>query len=72
MPFDDTHNSYESFKLAHTEPVLVADRNFLHRIVRDEDSVSRKSSLMIGLVLVIMFLLISGWNSMIEPMVLHR
>ena len=26
MPFDDTYNSYESFKLAHTEPVLVADR----------------------------------------------
>ena len=42
-----------------------------YRIVREEDSVSRKSSLMIGLVLVIMFLLISGWNSMIEPMVLY-
>jgi hypothetical protein len=27
---------------------------------------------MIGLVLVIMFLLISGWNSMIEPMTLNR
>ncbi len=26
MPFDDTHNCYESFKLAHTEPVLVAHR----------------------------------------------
>ena len=42
-----------------------------YRIVRNEDSASLKSSLMIGLVLVIMFLLISGWNSMIEPMVLH-
>ena len=42
-----------------------------YRIGREEDSVSRKSSLMIGLELVIMFLLISGWNSMIEPMVLH-
>ena len=69
MPFDDTYNSYESFKLAHTEPVLVADKNY--RIVRDEDSASRKSSLTIGLVLVIMFLVISGWNSMIQPMVLH-
>ena len=45
MPFDDTHNSYESFKLAHKEPVLTADKNY--RIVREEDSVSRKSSLMI-------------------------
>ena len=26
MPFDDSYNSYESFKLAHTKPVLVADR----------------------------------------------
>jgi hypothetical protein len=69
MPFDDSYNSYESFKLAHTEPVLTAYKNY--RITRDEDSASRKSSLMIGLVLVIMFLLISGWNSMIEPMVLH-
>ena len=69
MPFDDSYNSYESFKLAHTKPVLTADKNY--RIVREEDSVSRKSSLMIGLVLIIMFLMISGWNSMIEPMVLY-
>ena len=70
MPFDETTISSESFKLAHTEPVLVADKNY--RIVREEDSASLKSSLMIGLVLVFMFLLISGWNSMIEPMVLNR
>ena len=69
MPFDGSNISSESFKLAHTEHVLKADKNY--RIVRDEDSVSRKSSLMIGLVLVFMFLLISGWNSMIEPMVLN-
>ena len=60
MPFDDSYNSYESFKLAHTEPVLTADKNY--RIVKEEDSASLKSRLMIGLVLVIMFLLISGWN----------
>ena len=60
MPFDESHISSESFKLAHTEPVLIAEKNY--RIVRDEDSASRKSSLIIGLVLVIMFLLISGWN----------
>jgi hypothetical protein len=69
MPFDESNISSESFKLAHTEPLLTADKNC--RIVRDEDSVSLKSSLMIVLVLVFMFLLISGWNSMIEPMVLH-
>ena len=60
---------FESHFKSHTEPVLTADKNY--RIVRDEDSASLKSSLMIGLVLVIMFLLTSGWNSMIEPMVLH-
>ena len=45
MPFDETTITFESFKLAHTEPVLTADKNY--RIVREEDSVSRKSSLMI-------------------------
>ena len=52
MPFDESHISSESFKLAHTEPILIAEKNY--RIVRDEDSASRKSNLMIGLVLVIM------------------
>ena len=69
MYLDDSNYAPESFKLAHTKLVLTADKNY--RIVREEDSVSRKSSLMIGLVLVVMFLLISGWNSMIEPMVLQ-
>ena len=50
-------------------PVLTAGKN--RRIAREEDSAILKSSPMIGLVLVFMFLLISGWNSMIEPMVLH-
>jgi len=59
----------ESHFKSHAESVLTADKNY--RIVREEDSASLKSSLVIGLVLVIMFLLISGWNSMIEPMVLH-
>ena len=69
MYLDDSNYTYESVKSARTEPVLVGDKNY--RIVRDEDSASRKSSLMIGLALVIMFLVISGWNSMIQPMVLH-
>ena len=60
---------FESHFKSHTEPVLTADKNY--RIVREGVSVSRKSNLMIGLVLVFMFLLISGCNSMIEPMVLH-
>ena len=59
----------ESHFKTHTEPVLTADVNY--RIVREEDSASLKSSLVIVFVLAIMFLLISGWNSMIEPMVLY-
>ena len=47
---------------SHTEPVLTAYKSY--EIARDEGSASLKSSLMIGLALVIMFLLISGWNSM--------
>jgi hypothetical protein len=52
MYLDDSNYAPESLKLAHTEPVLTADRNY--RIVREEDPVSRKSRLMIGLVLVFM------------------
>ena len=69
MPFDESNISSESFKLAHIESVLTAYKNY--RIVREEDSAILKSRLMIGLVLVIMFLLISGWNSIIEPMVVN-
>ena len=72
MYLDGSNYAPESFKLAHTEPALTADKDPpFYSIVREEDSASRKSSLMIGLVLVIMFLLISGWNSMIDPMVLY-
>ena len=45
MPFDESNISSESFKLGHTKPVLTTHKNY--RIVREEDSVSRKSSLMI-------------------------
>ena len=51
---------FENHFKSHTEPVLAADKNY--RIVRDEDSESLKSSLVIGLALAIMFMLISGWN----------
>ena len=51
---------FENHFNRHTEPVLTADKNY--RIVREEDSASLKSSLIIGLVLVIMLMLISGWN----------
>ena len=69
MPFDESNISSESFKLAHTEPVLTADKNY--RIVREEDSQAKYGRLMMYFGLVVMFMLISGWNSMIEPMVLH-
>ena len=69
MPFDESNISSESFKLAHTQPVLTADWNY--RIVREGFSQPKYGNLMIVLVLVIMFLLISEWNSMIEPMALN-
>jgi|TARA_Y100000114_G_C11742458_1_gene319723 hypothetical protein len=69
MPFDDTYNSYESFKLAHTEPVLVADKNY--RIVREDDSQAKYGRLMMYFGLVVMFMLISGWDSMIQPMTIN-
>ena len=69
MPFDDTYNSYESFKLAHTKPVLVADKNY--RIVREDDSQAKYGRLMMYFGLVVMFMLISGWDSMIQPMTIN-
>ena len=69
MPFDESNISSESFKLAHTQPVLVADKNY--RIVREDDSQAKYGRLMMYFCLVVMFMLISGWSSMIEPMVLH-
>ena len=69
MPFDDTYNSYESFKLAHTEPVLVADKNY--RIVREDDSQAKYGRLMMYFGLVVMFMLISGWDSTIQPMTIN-
>ena len=69
MPFDVTYNSYESFKLAHTEPVLVADKNY--RIVREDDSQAKYGRLMMYFGLVVMFMLISGWDSMIQPMTIN-
>ena len=47
---------FESHFKSHTEPVLTADKNY--RIVREDDPASLKSSLMIGFVLVLVFLLI--------------
>ena len=47
---------FESHFKSHTEPVLIADKNY--RKVGEEDSASLKSSLMIGFVLVLVFLLI--------------
>ena len=59
----------ESHFKSHAESVITADKNY--RIVREGVSQPKYGNLMIVLVLAIMFLLISGWNSMIEPMVLY-
>ena len=69
MPFDDSNISSESFKLAHTQPVLIADRTY--RIVREDDSQAKYGRLMMYFGLVVMFMLISGWDSMIQPMTIN-
>ena len=65
MPFDGNNISSESFKLAPTAPVLTADKNY--RIVRDEDSVSRKPSLMIGFVIKLRFSKVYFFTININP-----
>lgn len=54
---------------SHTEPVLTANVNY--RIVREGVSQAKYRSLMIYFGLVVMFIVLSGWNSMIEPMTLR-
>ena len=69
MPFDDSSNSFESHFKPDTEHLLVGDKNY--RIVKEQDSQAKYGRLMMYFGLVVMFMLISGWNSMIEPMVLN-
>ena len=60
---------FESHFKSHTEPVLTADKNY--RIVREEDSQAKYGRLMMYFGLVVMFMLISGWDSMIQPMTIN-
>ena len=69
MPFDESNISSESFKLAHTEPVLTADKE--NRIAREKGSQAKYGRLMMYFGLVVMFMLISGWDSMIQPMTIN-
>ena len=69
MYLDDSNYAYESVKSAHTEPVLVADKSI--RIIKEHHSKSFKTKLIIGLIFILMFVVLSGWNSMITPMVMN-
>ena len=60
---------FESHFKSHTEPVLTANVNY--RIVREGVSQAKYRSLMIYFGLVVMFIVLSGWNRMIEPMTLR-
>ena len=69
MYLDDSNYAYESVKSAHTEPVLVADKSI--RIIKEHHSKSFKTKLIIGLMFILLFVVLSGWNSMITPMVMN-
>ena len=69
MYLDDSNYAYESVKSAHTEPVLVADKSI--RIIKEHHSKSFKIKLIVGLMFILMFVVLSGWNSMITPMVMN-
>ena len=69
MYLDDSNYTYESVKSARTEPVLVGDKNY--RIVREDDSQAKYGRLMMYFGIVVMFILISGWDSMIQPMTIN-
>ena len=69
MYLDDSNYAYESVKSAYTEPVLVADKS--NRIIKNITQRAIKQSLSLGLMFILMFVVLSGWNSMITPMVMH-
>ena len=69
MPFDDSYNSYESFKLAHKKPVLVVHKNYI--IAREGGSQAKYARLMMYFGLAIMFIVLFSWNTLIEPMTLN-
>ena len=71
MYLDDSYYAYESVKSAHTEPVLVADKKQPIRIIKEHHSKSFKTKLIVGLMFILMFVVLSGWNSMITPMVMN-
>ena len=70
MYLDDSNYAYESVKSAHTEPVLVADKTPI-RIIKEHHSKSFKTKLIVGLMFILMFVVLSGWKSMITPMVMN-
>ena len=69
MHLDDSNYAHESVKSVHMEHVLVADKSI--RIIKEHHSKNVKTKLMIGFMFVLMFIVLSGWNSMITPMVIN-
>ena len=69
MYLDDSNYAPESFKLAHTKPVLVVHKNYI--IAREGVSQAKCARLMMYFGLAIMFIVLFSWNTLIEPMTLN-
>ena len=69
MYLDDSNYAYESVKSAYMEHVLVANKSIW--IIKEHHLKSFKTKLIIGFMFVLMFIVQSGWNSMITPMVIN-
>ena len=69
MYLDENNFAFESDFMTQSKPLLKVDKTC--RIIREEQPSRYRRRLIVYLVLVISFLVISGWHSMIQPQVLH-
>ena len=69
MYLDDSNFAIESNFKTRKKPMLLVNKNC--RIAKEQEIRGNKNGFMLCLFLVFTFLIISGWDSMIQPQVLH-
>ena len=69
MYLDDSNFAIQSNFKTRKKPMLLVNNNC--RIAKEEEIRGHRNGFMLCLLLVFTFLIISGWDSMIQPQVLH-
>lgn len=69
MPFDDSTVSGKNFYFSTNQHLLLVDKKF--RIVKETKRASYKPIILLCLIVNFTFLILCGWSTMIQPMVLN-